>query len=282
MNDRRPNWVLLLPALLVIALFLVLPTAWLVRASFFPQNRLFGAAGWSFTHYAKALGDTFYLSVLLDTFIYGAIVTLGTAVIGFPVGYVLARSTSRRWQMLIVILPLTLSLVVNVFGWLVVLGRGGLLNTMLLGVGVIDEPVRFLFNLPAVLIVLGHTFLPFQILAIMSVVSQIDPVLEQAAQSLRASRWTTFSRIVLPLAWPGVAAGSTVVFMLTISAFVTPRLVGGTKVQMLGSLVFEQILVALNWPFGAALAVMLLGMALLVSVVAGRRRRSNAAGGRVG
>jgi putative spermidine/putrescine transport system permease protein len=282
MNGRHPNLFLLLPALLVIIVFLVLPTAWLIRASFFPQDRLFEAEGWSLVHYAKAFGDTFYLSVLLDTFMYGAIVTCGTAAVGFPVGYALARGLSRPWHMFIVVLPLTLSLVVNVFGWLVILGRGGLLNSMLLGLGLIDEPIRFLFTLPAVLLVLGHTFLPFQILAIMSVVTQIDPVLEQAAQSLRASRWTTFSRIVLPLAWPGIAAGSTVVFMLTISAFVTPRLIGGTHSQMLGSIIFEQIIVALNWPFGAALAVMLLAMALLVGIIAGRRRRTSVAAWRAG
>jgi putative spermidine/putrescine transport system permease protein len=260
------------PAAVLLLAFLVLPLLFLGRTSLYPADRSFGATGWSLRHYAKFFGDPFYLAVLGETVLYGVIVALVTLAVGFPLGYSLARmpARARRWRVALVILPLTLSLVVNVFGWLVILGGSGLANRTLLALGVIDAPLRLLFNRAAVLAVLAHTFLPFQVLSIMSVVAQIDPALEEAAANLRAGWWTTLRRVVLPLAWPGIVGGSTLVFILTISAFVTPRLVGGPRAQMLGSMIYEQIIVVLNWPFGAAMSFILLGIALGLIAVANR------------
>jgi putative spermidine/putrescine transport system permease protein len=257
---------------LLLLAFLVLPLLSLARTSLYPADRSFGASGWSLRHYAKFFGDPFYVGVLAETVGYGVVVALATLVIGFPVGYSLARMppAARRWRMALVILPLTLSLVVNVFGWLVILGGSGLVNRALVGLGVIEAPLRLLFNRLAVLAVLAHTFLPFQILSVMSVVAQIDPALEEAAANLRAGRWRTLRRVVLPLAWPGIVGGSTLVFILTVSAFVTPRLVGGPRAQMLGSMIFEQIIVVLNWPFGAAMSFVLLALALALIAAANR------------
>jgi putative spermidine/putrescine transport system permease protein len=177
---------------------------------------------------------------------------------------------ARRWRLALIILPLTLSLVVNVFAWLVILGGSGLVNELLLVTGLVHAPLRLLFNRGAVLVVLVHTFLPFQILSIMSVIAQIDPRLEEAAANLRANRWTTFRRVLLPMALPGIVAGSTLVFILTVSAFVTPRLIGGGRVHMLGSLIYEQVAVVLNWPFGAALSFVLLALVLILIGAASR------------
>jgi putative spermidine/putrescine transport system permease protein len=152
----------------------------------------------------------------------------------------------------------------------VILGGGGMVNRLLMAAGLIDAPLRLLFNKTAVIVVLAHTFLPFQVLSIMSVVAQIDPALEEAAANLRAGWWTTLRRVILPLALPGIVAGSTLVFILTISAFVTPRLVGGARVQMLGSMIFEQTVVVLNWPFGAAMSFVLLALALVLIAVGNR------------
>jgi putative spermidine/putrescine transport system permease protein len=260
------------PAVLLLLAFFVVPIAALVRISLYPADRSYNVAGWSLRHYAKFFGDAFYLGVLGDTVLYGAIVALVTLLVGFPLGYSLARmeARARRWRIAVVILPLTLSLVVNVFGWLVILGGGGMVNRLLTAIGLIDAPLRLLFNRTAVIVVLAHTFLPFQVLSIMSVVAQIDPALEEAAANLRAGWWTTLRRVILPLAMPGIVAGSTLVFILTISAFVTPRLVGGARVQMLGSMIFEQTVVVLNWPFGAAMSFVLLALALLLIAVVNR------------
>lgn len=266
---------LLLPALGLVGIFLVLPLVFLGRTSFYDSTRPWETHGWSLRHYEAFFGDGFYLSVLGETIAYGVIVAIGTAIVAFPVAYSLARAgpSSRRWLLAIVVLPLTLSLVVNVFGWMVILGRSGPVNQVLLTLGIVDRPIQLLFSRGTVLLVLGHTFLPFQILSIMTVISQIDPVVEEAAASLRANRWSTLTRVVVPLAWPGILAGSTIVFMLTISAFITPRLLGGASVQMLGSLIYEQVMVVLNWPFGAALSLVLLAIALAVAALAGRTER---------
>lgn len=276
----RPAWraiaLLAGPAVLFLVFFMAIPLISLGRVSLFDTDRSFGGAGWTLRHYARFVGDWYYLAVLGETVLYGVVVAAGCLIAGFPLGYSLARmsAAARRWRIPLVILPLTLSLVVNVFGWLIVLGRSGLVNKALLGLGLIEAPVQFLFSTGAVLLVLAQTFLPFQVLSIMSVVTQIDPALEQASANLRAGRWRTMWRVVFPLAMPGMLAGASLVFILSVSAFITPRLIGGTRVQMLGSLIYEQTLVTLNWPFGAAMSLLLLAIVFALIVVANRLART--------
>jgi putative spermidine/putrescine transport system permease protein len=268
------NWLflglLLAPAVIFLFVFLVVPMLGLFRASFYEGNQPLGGVGFSLQHYEKFLLDGYYLSVLAETIGFGLASAFVSLLIGFPVGYSLARlpPNQRRWRLIAVILPLTLSLVVVVFGWLVVLGRNGLLNSLLIGFGLIDRPHQLLFNRTAVLVVLVQQFLPFMILSVMSVVVQISPILEQAAANLRANRFVTFRRVVLPLAMPGILSGLTLVFILTASAFITPRLIGGPRIQMVGSLIYQQVLTILNWPFAAAMAFILLIITLAVTWVA--------------
>ena len=153
---------LLAPLVITLGAFLVLPLFWLLRASFLPGQRLLEGSGFTLAQYTRFFSDAFYTSVLLETFAYGLIIALISLVIGFPVGYSLARlpPLARRWRMIIVIMPLTLSLVVVVFGWLAILGRNGLVNSILLGLGAIETPQRLLFNRAAVIIVLVQQFLP--------------------------------------------------------------------------------------------------------------------------
>ncbi|WP_025038491.1 ABC transporter permease [Bradyrhizobium sp. DOA9] len=265
-----PAWPLLIaPSIVLLLVFLVGPALGLIRASFFHGSTPFNGSGFSFEQYATFFLDSYYVGVLLETIGYGIVVALITLIIGFPVGYSLARlpPKQRRLRLLLVILPLTLSLVVVIFGWMVILGRSGLVNTIGLAIGIIDEPQRLLFNRGAVLVVLVQQFLPFMILSIMSVISQIDSTLEHAAANLRANRFTTFRRVIIPLALPGIANGLSLVFALTVSAFMTPRLIGGNRVQMLGSLIYEQIMIVLNWPFGSASAMVLLVLVLALLAV---------------
>ena len=225
---------LLAPAVAAVVLILSVPIVWLVRISLYPQDQSYDLSGWSAVHYVKALTDSLYLESLARTTFYSLVVTLGTAIIGFPLGYAAARGRLRRWKIFFIVLPLTLSLVVNIFGWIMILGQNGLLNSVLLSLGLLDQPRQFLFGVGTVLLVLGHTYLPFQILSIMSVVAQIDPTLEEASASLRGNRWVTFRRVIIPLARPGIVAGSTIVFILTISAFIIPQLIGGAPERLLG------------------------------------------------
>jgi putative spermidine/putrescine transport system permease protein len=261
---------LVTPAAIFLFVFLVIPMLGLFRSSFYEGNQPLGGTGFSPQHYLKFLLDEYYVSVLVETIGFGLASAFVSLLIGFPVGYSLARLPAhrRRWRLIAVILPLTLSLVVVVFGWLVVLGRNGLLNSLMIGFGLIERPHQLLFNRTAVLVVLVQQFLPFMILSVMSVVIQINPVLEQAAANLRANRFVTFRRVVLPLAMPGILSGLTLVFVLSTSAFITPRLIGGPRIQMVGSLIYQQVLTILNWPFAAAMAFILLVITLAVTWLA--------------
>src|ERR1700733_1619605 len=269
-KNRMHLELLIAPAVIFLFVFLVLPMVGLLRSSFYEGDQPLGGVGFSLRHYGKFLVDGYYLSVLAETIGFGLASAFVSLLIGFPVGYSLARLPpgKRRWRLIAVVLPLTLSLVVVVFGWLVVLGRNGLLNSLLIGFGLIDRPTQLLFNRTAVLVVLVQQFLPFMILSVMSVVVQISPVLEQPAANLRANRFGTFRRVVLPLAMPGILSGLTLVFILTASAFITPRLIGGPRIQMVGSLIFQQVLTILNWPFAAAMAFVLLTITLAVTGIA--------------
>jgi ABC-type sulfate transport system permease subunit len=177
-GNRYFLWLLLAPALVFLFVFLVVPMFGLFRASFYEGNQPLGGVGFSLQHYEKFLLDGYYLGVLAETVGFGLASAFMSLLIGFPVGYSLARlpPDKRRWRLIAVILPLTLSLVVVVFGWLVVLGRNGLLNSLAIGFGLIDRPQQLLFNRTAVLVVLVQQFLPFMILSVMSVVAQINPV----------------------------------------------------------------------------------------------------------
>lgn len=270
-DKRSTAWVwLITPSVALLLLFMIVPLAGVIRTSFYPGMRSFGAEGFSLEQYLEVALDPFYQSVLAETIVYGLVVSVGSLLIGFPVGYSLARlpANKRRSRLILVILPMTLSLVVIVFGWIVMLGRSGIVNQLLIGLGVIDSPVKLLYTHGAVLLVLLQQFLPFMILSVMSVCSKIDPVLEHASANLRANRFTTFRRVIIPLAMPGIMTGFTLVFILTVSAFITPRLVGGGSVQMLGSIIYEQVVTALNWPLGAALSVVMLAVTSLVVGVA--------------
>jgi putative spermidine/putrescine transport system permease protein len=248
-----------------LSVFLVAPIVMVFRSSFYRAAGVTGS-GFSLEHYSKFFSDSYYLSVLVDTLGFGVVTALLSVVVGFPVGYSLARlpPERRRWRLLLVVIPLSLSLVVILFGWLVILGRGGLLNTVLVWLSLVDRPQRLLFSHGALLVVLLQEFLPFMILSVMSVVSQIDPVLEHASASLRADRFTTFRKVILPLAAPGILSGATLVFILTVSSFITPEIIGGDKIQMLGGVIYAQVLTVFDWPFAASISFVLLAITLLV------------------
>ncbi|WP_404294950.1 ABC transporter permease (plasmid) [Microvirga sp. RSM25] len=265
---RQRFWfaVLIAPSFLYLVVILILPFLGLARISVLPGERSIGGEGFSLIQFGRLLSDGLFISVLFETLAMGVAVSVICAVLGFPVGYSLARlpTSKRRWRLIAVVLPMTLSLVVVVFGWLVVLGRSGIINQLLLALGILDSPARMVFNHGSVIFVLVQQFLPFTILSVMGVVSQIDHVLEEAAANLGANRLRTFRRVILPLAAPGIASGMLLVFILTISAFITPRLIGGNRVQMIGAMIYEQIVVLLNWPIGAAMSIILLVVTVIL------------------
>lgn len=266
-SGRRPLAGLLAPGLAALAVSFVLPLAWLARMSL---NR--GTASGviidtvTLDTYIEALSDPFYWQVTLNTIKLGAMVTVLTLLVSYPVALFLVR-TNSRWRGLLIALaiaPLLTSQVVRTYGWLALLGDQGVVNALLIGVGFITAPLRMTNNYTGAVIALIEILMPYAILGMLSGFGRISEDLEQAAGSLGANRWKVFLRVTLPLSLPGVLTAGLLVFVLTISSFVTPSLVGGGRVFVLATEIYTQATATLNWPLAAALSMLLL---LLFSTV---------------
>jgi putative spermidine/putrescine transport system permease protein len=271
-RGRAATYALLAPPLAVFLGLYLLPLANLFVLSFFGFDRVTGTLGGAtLVNYTKVLGDPFYLEVLWRTMRLGLLTTATALVLGYPVAYVLARARGRRraYLMLGILAPLLVSVVVRTFGWLVILGPNGLVNSTLMTLGLVSEPVRLLYTETAIVLGLTHVFLSFMVLSIAASLDRIDPVLLRAAQNLGANDRQAFLRIILPLSLPGVAAGCLIVFTLATSAFITPALLGGPRVKVMSFLAYQQSLLLSDWPAGGAIAFVLLaitGAAVLVYV----------------
>ncbi len=228
--------------------------------------------------YAKFLTDGFNLAVLGNTLLLGLEVTLLTIVIGFPLAYLYTQAPGR-WQgplMLLIILPLLTSSVVRTFAWVVILGRQGIVNTALLDLGLIAAPIKLLYTPGAVAVTLAQIELPLMVLPLITALMNIDPNLRQASLALGAGHWRTFRQVTLPLSMPGLLAGALLVFASSVSAFVTQTLVGGGQQMFMPYYMYQQAIQSNNYPFAAAIAMLLLVCVLAVVVAInalGRRSR---------
>jgi putative spermidine/putrescine transport system permease protein len=271
---------LLLPGLLVFCLLFVLPQAGLLQSSFEP-GRGSTAAAPTVEQYGRFLGDSHYLEILGRTLVLGIEVTLVTLVLGYPLAFWLAR-IETRWKtllLLVTIFPLLTSAVVRSFGWMVLLYRTGPISGLLRAMGV-PGPVELMYSMPGVVIAMSEVLLPFMVLTLYAVIRSIDPNLEEAAMSLGDGPLGTLRHVTLPLSLGGILAGSLLVFSLTISSFVTPSLVGGARVQLMATTVYEQTITLLNWPFASAVSVVLLAVILGLALVYSRALRGAQASGR--
>jgi ABC-type spermidine/putrescine transport system permease subunit I len=244
-----------LPALALLFVFFLFPV---VRMLGFSIES--GSLDW----YAKALGEELYLRVFWSTFEIAVFVTAICLLIGYPLGFLIA-TTTPGWATLgfvFVLLPLWTSVLVRTYAWMVLLGRNGVLNRSLIDLGLISDPIPMLNNFAGVLIGMVHVLLPYMVLPVYGAVRRVDPALVAAAEGLGASSWRIFWRVYLPLTLPGVFAGATIVFVLSLGFFITPALLGGGKVMMLAVLIEQQIHQTLNWPFAAALSAVLLALTL--------------------
>ena len=251
---------LVLPTLVFLSCFLVAPYVDMLVMSFRnPSTTSVFAPGYTIGNYTKALTDPFYLGVLAKTIAFGAATTAICAMIAYPVAYHLARTRSRFKGLLYVCIlsPLLVGVVVRCYGWIILLANNGLINNAVKKLGLAPHGLPLMYNAFGVGIGLVHVFLPFMILPILSAIQSIDPALEDAARSLGASRAKTMFRIVIPLSLPGIQAGSILVFVLTISAYVIPVLLGALKFKIMSTLVIQLLIDAFLWPFGAALAFIL-------------------------
>jgi putative spermidine/putrescine transport system permease protein len=273
MTARRTlGWELLIvPALLLFIVMFVLPIAYLAVNSFHPFTGM-GTFGdeWTAQNYVRFLTDRYYLGVLFDTFRVGFIVVTICMVIGYPVAYFLAR-TSSRWRgalIFITISPLLITVVIRNLGWLPVLGASGMVNRILMGLGIVAEPLQLISNHTAVIVGLVHALSPFMILSLMTVIQRIEPEIEEAAINLGATPFETFCRVVLPLSRPGLLSGYLLVFTVVLSAFTTPAMMGGNRVLLMAPYIAQEIGAELNYPFGAMAAVVLMLVTGVLTLIA--------------
>jgi ABC-type spermidine/putrescine transport system permease subunit I len=247
---------LTVPALLLLLLLFV-----------FPLGRLFALSfeGGSLQWYQKALTGGLYTTILFRTFEIAAIVTVCCLALGYPVAFLLA-TTTPMWRAIgfaFVMLPLWTSVLVRTYAWMVLLGRNGIINRMLIDSGVIDQPLPLLNSRMAVILGMVHVMLPFMILPIYSAVTRIDDDLPKAARGLGASALRIVTTIYLPLTLRGVVSGVTLVFVISLGFYITPALLGGGKVLMFAMVIEQQVREFLAWGFAGALSVMLLAATLL-------------------
>lgn len=252
-----------LPGLLFMVVFFVLPLSTLVWASFHvyePGATI--ASGVSLEYYVAVLTDPHYLRIMGTSLRVALWATLLCLVLGYPLAYLMAVSgrTRPRLQtalLVIVFAPLFIGVVVRAFAWTVMLRSDGLVNNMLLWLGVIDAPLRLLFTETGLVIALTHVFLPLMVLPLASVIQKIDPNLAEAAETLGAPPFTRFLRILLPLSIPGISAGCAMVFCMSISAYVIPTMVAGGRLLVMPVIIAKNFTVTLDWSIGAAAAVVL-------------------------
>ncbi len=259
-----------LPALVLLFLFFLFPVVRFLGLSIETGN-----LDW----YAKALGQGLYLRVLWNTFEIAMIVTFFCLLLGYPLGFMIA-TTTPFWTTIgfvFVLLPLWTSVLVRTYAWMVILGRNGILNRLLLDAGVIVDPLPLLHNFAGVLIGMIHVLLPYMVLPIYGAVRRLDPSVVAAAEGLGASSWRIFWRIYVPLTMNGIFAGSVIVFVLSLGFFITPALLGGGRVMMIAVLIEQQVHETLNWQFAAALSAVLLAATLSVYALAQRFSRTEAA-----
>src|SRR5258707_5216837 len=254
----RPIWAFLTGPYAVCLLFLLLvPFANVAMYSLHPYSptKVF-LPGLTLDNYSKIF-DLYYARLFGRTLRLGLITTAACVVLGYPLAYFLARTKPRvqALGLFLLIMPLMVSAVIRIFGWIVILGRKRLVNQTLVALGL--EPIKLLYSETAVVIGLVNIFVPFMVLPIMASIERVPPNLEEAAQNLGANWYRMFRRVILPLSLPGLISGCLLVYSLSISAFVTPALMGNARERMAGQQIYDEVLVSFNWPGASSLSLTL-------------------------
>jgi len=257
-QSRRRYWTALVAPLgLYLVIFLVIPFINIIVLSFYTHSptRIW-TTELTLANYTDLL-DASFMTVLLRTLRLGVVCTAVCVLFGYPLAYFLARA-SRRAALIglfFLVMPLMVSAVIRTFGWLVILGRNGLINSAITAFGLDRLPL--LYNETAVVIGLANVFVPFMVLPLMAAIERINPALEEAARNLGASWFQTFYRVILPLSRPGLISGCLLVYSAAISAFVVPMLMGGARVRVIGRQIYDQLLISYQWPNASAIATLL-------------------------
>jgi spermidine/putrescine transport system permease protein len=287
-SRRRFQLGLLLgPVTLFLLIFFVVPLAIMVVTSFLAPG-LYGGVEWTFypDNFGRILGfanpefeeyDPVYISIFLRSVKIALLTVAVTLLVCYPAAFHISRLSekSKNFCLFLITLPFFSSLIVRLFVWVLILRQTGLVNEALLATGVIDRPLQMIYTDGAIILGMVYVFIPFMFMPVYASVEKLDWRLVQASLDLGAGPIRTFLRIILPLTAPGIVGGSVIVFIPALGNFVVPAVLGGAKVMMLGNLIEAQFLSARNWPFGSALAMMVMAVMLVLLVayviVSGRR-----------
>jgi len=278
MIRARHGLMLLAPLALVLTGFFLLPVLMMLPTSFREYVPGTGLAPgvWTLENYVRIVTDDYYREVIWRTLGLGSFVTLACLLLGYPLAYLIARGP-ERWRVpliLLVVFPMLLNLVVRSFGWIALLANRGLVNNLLIQLGLIATPLKLMFNLTGLMIGLTHIYLPFMVLMLVAAIRNVPRDVEAAAATLGSSRMHVFASVTLPLSAPGILAGSILVFVLTISALVTPRMLGGPTYKVMATLIYDEYMQLLDWPSGSALSFALTAMAVGVIWLSSRLTKS--------
>lgn len=262
----KEKYLTLVPPAAWLAFFFVAPLLIIFVYSFFERG-IYGEVVYTFTlgNYIKAF-DPLYLQTLWRSVWISVVSTLICLILGYPLAWHIARQSASMKKLLLVLLivPFWTNFLVRTYAWIFILRTEGLMNTALLSMGIINEPIEILFTQTAVIIGLVYTYLPFMVLPIYVSIEKLDTALFDACKDLGASGWQVFRKIMLPLTKPGIVSGCILVFVPCLGAYITPDLLGGSRNLMVGNLIQIQFLSARDWPFGAALSFIVMAIVLML------------------
>ncbi|TJZ86205.1 ABC transporter permease [Paracoccus hibiscisoli] len=269
--EARAGLSLIAPPFLYALVILAVPLLTILAYSFLTDGYLEIIREPTLANYAEVFTDPIVRTVMMRSLIVAAIVTLATVVTAFPVAYYISfcvRPERKALWLFLITIPFWTSYLIRVFLWKVILGYNGVVNSTLTGLGIIDEPLTFiLYNVNSIVITLAHAYAPFAILPIFVALEKIDRSLLEAGRDLGENRLTTFWRVTLPLAMPGVIAATLIVFIPTIGDYVTPEVIGGGRIPMIANMIQVQMLALDNRPLGSALAVTTMAIVAVVSLI---------------
>ncbi|MGR9263671.1 ABC transporter permease [Rhizobium leguminosarum] len=260
-------------------IFLIIPYAVMIAVGFWTRQFPLFVPDFQWGNFAQLFNDPQYTTVILRTLKIALLVTLGATLLGYPLAYFLAFTVkNQKWRNLLymsVIVPLWVSYLLRAYTWKIILGTNGALNSLLLSLGLIDQPLSlFLYNQAAMVITLVYIFIPFMVMPLFTVLDNVPKAFIEASEDLGVGPFMTFWRVIFPLSLGGLIAGATMTFCLSFGDFVAPVLVGGPDGTMVANLLQSQFGAALNWPLGSALATLVLILVLVVLTVSSRFDRT--------
>jgi spermidine/putrescine transport system permease protein len=288
MAVKRQTWalgLLLAPVTLFLGVFFLLPLTIIAVFSFLTPG-LYGGVEWDFYHwnYSRIFGwadgiieifEPIYLQILFRSLSFAALTVILTLILCYPVAFWVSR-LSERWRLVflfLITLPFFCSLIVRLYAWLLILKPTGVLNTVLMSLGIISEPLEILYTPAAVVLGMVYVMVPFMFLPLFAAVDNLDSAQTEASLDLGANRFQTFVKVMLPQTLPGIMGGAVIVFIPSVGNFIVPDVLGGAKGLMIGNLVEQQFLSSRNWPFGSALSMIIMAVVLTVLMVSVTRAR---------